>query len=56
MHLIVNKMGEFLRDELLANLYQQGGDTVSKKHDLLKVLLEHLNARHSGYPYGRVAN
>lgn len=28
MHLIVNKMGEFLRDELLANLYQQGGDTV----------------------------
>uniref|UniRef100_A0A915DH68 Dynamin n=1 Tax=Ditylenchus dipsaci TaxID=166011 RepID=A0A915DH68_9BILA len=27
MHLIVNKIGEFLRDELLANLYQQGGDT-----------------------------
>uniref|UniRef100_A0AC34RFI0 Dynamin GTPase n=1 Tax=Panagrolaimus sp. JU765 TaxID=591449 RepID=A0AC34RFI0_9BILA len=27
MHLIVNKISEFLRDELLAHLYQTGGDT-----------------------------
>uniref|UniRef100_A0A915P1K8 dynamin GTPase n=1 Tax=Meloidogyne floridensis TaxID=298350 RepID=A0A915P1K8_9BILA len=28
MHLIVNRMSDFLRDELLAGLYQHGGDTV----------------------------
>uniref|UniRef100_A0A915M8N3 Dynamin n=1 Tax=Meloidogyne javanica TaxID=6303 RepID=A0A915M8N3_MELJA len=27
MHLIVNRMSDFLRDELLAGLYQHGGDT-----------------------------
>ncbi|KAL3104123.1 hypothetical protein niasHS_002150 [Heterodera schachtii] len=27
MHLIVNKLGDFLKDELLASLYQHGGDT-----------------------------
>ncbi|KAH7728285.1 dynamin 3 [Aphelenchoides avenae] len=47
MHLIVNKIGEFLRDELLANLYQTGGDTDSlmeesaieaqKREDMLRM-------------------
>lgn len=27
MHLIVNRISEFLREELLAHLYQSGGDT-----------------------------
>jgi len=47
MHLIVNKMAEFLRDELLANLYQHGGDTetlmeespleAQKREDMLRM-------------------
>jgi dynamin GTPase len=47
MHLIVNKIGEFLRDELLANLYQAGGDTdtlmeesaieAQKREDMLRM-------------------